>query len=682
MVTTPSGTTPVQTTAVQPTLSVQEAPVAGAVGIIGLGSRGIGVLERLVTLAALPDRAGRRLVVEVVDPDGTGVGIHAVDQPDHLLLNTVCAQVSLFPEEATVGAAVGDRGPNLYEWVTARGLKVAEDGHTLGTEGRPVRPDDFLPRRVLGEYLRWFLRRLLDRVPANVELRFHRATATGLTTGPDDSRLITLDSGETLRVDTVFLTTGHTPPAAPDPGAPGATRRIHEIYPPADAFAAVTAGQTLALGGTGLSAMDVLASLTVGRGGRYEAVDGGLRYLPSGREPSVLLFSRTGIPFRARPADNRTGGPYRPVLFTPQTLDRLRAAGAGSPLDLHGDVLPLIRAEMRSAFHRLGAALAGGADAERTLTERLRAAADAGTLDDELNALDVEHAERFGHFDPQELLFPDSAEFDSADAYRKWYEERLRSDLVEARLGLGGSPVKAGLEVLRDLRDVVRHAVDFGGLDEHSHDEFYGSFTATLNRSVTGPQLDRHEELLALLEAGIVSVPFGPAPRVEWDGTVWRISSTRLGTGHEAPADWLAYATSGQPDVEATGSPLLAGLVASGRIRRHRPGALSSRGVDITADQHPVAADGRPDRKVRVLGPLCEGATFYNHYVPSPGGRNRALADADRCVTAVLAELDAATPTATPIETRTAIPAAPETPTATPNAAETPTEIITRSPAQ
>jgi uncharacterized NAD(P)/FAD-binding protein YdhS len=625
------------------TTSPQRTRAAGTVGIIGLGSRGIGVLERLVTLAARPDWAGRRLVVEVVDPDGTGVGIHAVDQPDHLLLNTVCAQVSLFPEEATVGAAVGDQGPNLYEWVTARGLKVAADGYALGTEGRPVRPDDYLPRRVLGEYLDWFLRRLLDRVPDHVEIRFHRAEATGLSAGPDDSRRITLDTGETLRVDTVFLTTGHTPPAAPDPGAPGASRRIHAIYPPAAAFADVTAGQTVALGGTGLSAMDVLASLTLGRGGRYEAIDDGLRYLPSGREPRILLFSRTGIPFRARPATNRTGGPYEPVVLTPEALDRLRSARDDRALDLHGDLLPLIRAEMRIAFHRRGAALARGTDAEHTLTARLRAAADAGSLDAELSALDLEHAERFGHFDPQELLFPDSAEFDSGDAYRKWYEERLRSDLVEARLGLEGSPTKAGLEVLRDLREVVRYAVDFGGLDENSHDEFYGSFTATLNRSVTGPQLDRHDELLALLEAGIVSVPFGPAPRVEWDGTVWRISSTRLGTPHSAPADWLAYATSGQPDVEATGSPLLADLMASGRIRRHRPGASSSRGVDITADQHPVTADGRPDRKVRVLGPLCEGATFYNHYVPSPGGRNRALADADRCAAAALAELAAVT---------------------------------------
>lgn len=203
--------------------------------------------------------------------------------------------------------------------------------------------------------------------------------------------------------------------------------------------------QTVALGGTGLSAMDVLASLTLGRGGRYEAIDDGLRYLPSGREPRILLFSRTGIPFRARPATNRTGGPYEPVVLTHQALDRLRSARDDRALDLHGDLLPLIRTEMRIAFHRRGAALARGTDAEHTLTARLRTAADEGSLDAELGALDVEHAERFGHFDPQELLFPDSAEFDSADAYRKWYEERLRSDLVEARLGLEGSPTKAAI---------------------------------------------------------------------------------------------------------------------------------------------------------------------------------------------------------------------------------------------
>jgi len=36
-----------------------------------------------------------------------------------------------------------------------------------------------------------------------------------------------------------------------------------------------------------------------------------------------------------------------------------------------------------------------------------------------------------------------------------------------------------------------------------------------------------------------------------------------------------------------------------------------------------------------VLGPLCEGATFYNNLVPSPGAYSRPLFDAHRCVKAM-----------------------------------------------
>jgi hypothetical protein len=35
---------------------------------------------------------------------------------------------------------------------------------------------------------------------------------------------------------------------------------------------------------------------------------------------------------------------------------------------------------------------------------------------------------------------------------------------------------------------------------------------------------------------------------------------------------------------------------------------------------------------VWVLGPLLEGTTFYNHYVPSPRAPSRALQEAHDCV--------------------------------------------------
>ena len=624
-----------------PTLPLR-APLAAATGVavIGLGSRGIGVLERLITHTSRPEWERRPLTVDLVDPACDGTGLHTPDQPDHLLLNTVCSQVSLFPEEPTVGEAVGDSGPTLYEWVRSLNLRIADDGFTLQTEGRETRPDDYLPRRILGAYLSWFLQRTLHRAPDHLNIRLHPALAVAVDTDPDDPgrRTVTLDNGTVLRSHHVFLTTGHTPPP-PAPDGPGEHRRIRSPYPPAEQFAGVTAGQTIALAGTGLSGMDALAALTVGRGGRHTP---DRRYVPSGREPHIVLFSRTGLPFRARPHANRDA-PFEPLVLTRAGIDRLRSASADGTLGLHGDLVPLISTEMRIAFHRRCAHLEGTATAtERTLTD---ATAD-GTLDAALDRLDAQHALPYGRFVPERVLFPGPGPLATSGAQQAHYVAALRADLDEATAGLGASPLKSALEVLRDQRDIIRYAVDFAGLDEKSHDEFYGAFTAVLNRSVTGPQLDRHRELLALIDAGVVEVPLGPEPDVRWDDAAgsWRLASTRLTAGHTVHADWLCHATSGQPDIDRTGSALLNHLRVTGRLRRHRPDAPHSRGVDITREQHPVGRDGSVDTRLWILGPLTEGATFYNHYVPSPGGPNRALLDADRSVRAALDQARAQEP--------------------------------------
>ncbi|MDI3423949.1 FAD/NAD(P)-binding protein [Streptomyces luteolus] len=631
------------------TSPVRHRTPATAVSIIGLGSRGIGVLERLITHTSHPDWQRRPLTVDLVDPGCDGTGLHTPDQPDHLLLNTVCSQVSLFPEEATVGDAVGDRGPNLYEWVRELQLRLADDGFTLQTEGREIRPDDYLPRRILGSYLSWFLQRTLRRAPDHLNIRLHPATALTLDADPgeQDLRVITLDNGTVLRSHHVFLTTGHTP-EPPAPRAPGEDRRIRSPYPPAEQFADVAPEHTIALAGTGLSGMDALAALTVGRGGRH--ADGA--YEPSGREPRIVLFSRTGLPFRARPHNNRDGA-FEPLALTRARIDRLRTGSTDGTLSLHGDLVPLICAEMRIAFHRRCAHLAGAAAATE---QTLRDAARDGTLDAALDVLDGRHAQTYGQFVPERVLFPGPGPLDTSAAHQDHYTAALRADLDEANAGLGASPLKSALEVLRDQRDIIRYAVDFAGLDEKSHDEFYGAFTAVLNRSVTGPQLDRHRELLALIDAGVVEIPLGPEPEVVRDETagVWRLASTRLTTGHTVHADWLCHATSGQPDIDRTGSALLNHLRDTGRLRRHRPDAPHSRGVDLTRAQHPVGRDTTVDTRLWILGPLTEGATFYNHYVPSPGGPNRALLDADRSVRALLATARTQEP-----RIRGAAPAAP-----------------------
>jgi biotin carboxylase len=590
-----------------------------SVAIVGLGSRGLGVLERVITLAP----QGSRVRVEVIDPRCDGAGVHHLDQPDYLLLNTTCAQVSLFPDRLSVGDTTGEPGPSLHDWVTARGLRIGQDGFTVSTTGREIRPTDFLPRRVLGEYLGWFSHTIRQRAPERVTITPHRAEAAGLDEDGDEL-VITLSTNEVIRARHAFLTTGYTPNTTR-----AEPRRVSDPYPVPDTMDDIRPGETVAMAGFGLSSMDLISALTVGRGGRFAEPEDEPRYLPSGAEPVILLYSRTGIPCRARPKVVEFGEPYQPLVFTAENIDRIRAGGTG-PLDFDRDVLPLVLNEIRAAYRRCEARLAGRA---RQLDEAFATTTDLTALLDELDA-------KHGPVDAA-ALFDGSAEMplDSSLTYQKWLADVIRADLAEGLLGFTGSPVKAGLDILRALRDTFRYVVDFGGLTPESLDAYTAHTIPALNRAVVGPQFERHTELLALIAAGIVAAPFGPAPAVRRNERTggWTVSSTTLAEPCTREVDWLVSAHVDLPAVTTSASPLLRALSARGWIRPHRPESRLVHGIDIDPDQHPIRGNGEVERRIWVLGPLCEGATFYNNLVPSPSVYSRPIADAHRCVTAMYA---------------------------------------------
>src|SRR5580692_11303602 len=335
-----------------------------SVAIIGFGSRGLGVLERIVALARASDAATDEhpVTVHIIDPAGTGAGVHGTAQPDYLLLNTTCGQISMFPDRLSVGAQTAARGPSLYDWAVARGLRLAPDGFSVGTTGRELRPTDFLPRRVLGEYLAWFSAHLRKQMPTSVRLVTHRTEAVDITKpNGSEAMVIALADGSSVPADHAFLTTGYTGNAAPHIDA-----LISEPYPLPERLAAIAPGQSVAVGGFGLSAMDVISCLTAGRGGRYRRDQGDPEYLPSGAGPRIVMYSRSGVPCRARPLVTRFEISYDPLVFTPASVDarRDRRGGPAAPLDFDADVLPLILTEMRIAYRRAQARCAG-ADAEQ-----------------------------------------------------------------------------------------------------------------------------------------------------------------------------------------------------------------------------------------------------------------------------------------------------------------------------
>ena len=123
--------------------------------------------------------------------------------------------------------------------------------------GREITGDDYLPRRLMGEYLQWFYTTLVASAPAKVEIVHHHTAAVNIVSRGERERVL-LANGEYLDVDHVILTSGHTDNVEPE----ASPALIPRPYPVDRYTKAIPRGATVAVEGMGLVATDVVIALT------------------------------------------------------------------------------------------------------------------------------------------------------------------------------------------------------------------------------------------------------------------------------------------------------------------------------------------------------------------------------------------------------------------------------------
>ena len=600
------------------------------VAIVGMGAWGLCVLERTISRARLSHHPIR---VHAIESGVLGGAAYGPGQPDYLVLNNACGQLSLYasPDSAvTPGYSL-----SLFEWACSRGYRWVGDECRIGEGGRPITAGDYLPRRLMGEYLTWFYETAIRELPPNLEfVRYHSAAVDIVAEGADRERVVLAD-GRSVVVHHVVLTSGHTPNQEPQSQA--GEVEFRPAYPIERLAESPAPGETVAVSGMGLVGYDVMAALTTGRGGTFRDTDERKVYLPSGREPVILLYSRSGMPYCAKSV---TGvdptGDYRPVVCTPEAFAAIRGdeRTPRRKVDLRREVLPLLLAEMRARYYVQAAGVSGGPVYAQRTRDRLARAWQDGTFDEATDELGIRH----GMFDPTEHVFPgEDGQYPSSTDYQKHFYAMVEDDLDEALLAWG-SPVKAAQEVLRILRDDIRSIIEFGGLSLESYVDFKHNVKGRINRLEAGPPLVRSQQLLALMDAGVVQVPFGPDPELQAtaNGQV-QISSTQLDIPHTATVSSVIRGHLDMPSLANSASPLLARLYGQGRLTELRYGTTAVGSVALSEDFHPSDTDGRVQRNISVLGVLTEGARYFTHYLPSPRSRIRAVLDAQACIEAIIA---------------------------------------------
>lgn len=272
------------------------------VAIVGFGPRGFGCLERLALEVAKHGVGLPPISVTAHDPQphpGAGPP-YDPQQPEWLLLNFSAVNVDIWSDDHDL--LPRDQRPNFLEWL-GRNHAAWALAHA------------FVPRRLLGSYLRDSFASLHAALPAGLAFRHVRGEVVdvefsggGWAIRHDDPAL---DMGG---VDQVMVATGHGTwsgnqafdswsrelPEAPD------TRRIPGVYPVEEQLSreVVPHGAMVGVRGFALTAIDAMLTLTVGRGGTFEEEGGS--HIPryrgqGGDEVTLVPFCRTGLPPLAKP---------------------------------------------------------------------------------------------------------------------------------------------------------------------------------------------------------------------------------------------------------------------------------------------------------------------------------------------------------------------------------------------
>jgi hypothetical protein len=655
--------------------------------VVGAGPRGLSVLERICANERIAP-THRTLTLHVVDPAAPGAGaVWRAEQSRHLLMNTVASQVTVYTDDSARIEGPIEPGPSLYEWareLAALAVLTKDGTETFGTgtegtgtdvydaatleEARRLGPDSYPSRAFYGRYLHDSFQRVVARAPAHITVRVHRSRAVamadthGVPGGPQGVRL---EDGTRLNhLDGVVLAQGHVPARLTAREARTASlARIHNlryITPanPADLdLSGIEPGEHVLLRGLGLNFFDHMALFTAGRGGVFERRDGRLVYRASGREPKLCASSRRGVPYHAR-GENQKGayGRHLPQLLTPEFIARLRAgnldgersemgvppAGGWGRVNFARDLWPLISREVESVYYgTLLDSLGRGAEREEFTTRYLAEAeeADRAAL---VASYGIEEPRRW---DWEKLSRPyGERRFTGRDDFRAWLLRHLEQDVAEARAGNVDGPLKAALDVLRDLRNEVRLAVDHGGLEGNSHrDDLEGWYTPLNGFLSIGPPVSRIEEMIALIEAGVLEVT-GPGTQIRLDAAAPSfVAASETVPGPPVRATVLIEARLPEPDLRRTEDPLLLHLLGTDQAAPYRIAgscgtSYETGGLAVTERPYRVVdGRGRPHPRRFAYGVPTESVHWVTAAGIRPGVDSVTLGDSDAIARALCA---------------------------------------------
>lgn len=593
------------------------------IAIVGAGPRGTSALERVCSSAPSILDSNISLEVYIIDPSPPGPGsVWNTRQSPLLLMNSVASQVTGYPDKSVEIAGPKPPGLNLYQWAVTKQLHLG--------------PNDYPTRVQHGQYWEWIFEKTEHEKPRNISIQVRSAFAVSLDNVPDNGQTLTLSTGDTLHgLSAVILAQGHLQ-SQPDTEQrcfiDHASQHNLRYIPPANPadinLSTIPKKSKVLLRGLGLCFFDYMALLTEGRGGTYTRTSRGLRYHPSNEEPYLYAFSRLGLPLHARA--NNAKGPdmhHTPLVLTEDIIQSFRdRAGSHDAPNFRKEVWPLIAMEVEVVSYEC-ILKELNLDRPDFRVRFLATPYDRSQASRILDDFDIPVDRRWSW----DLISRPYSQhtFATAREWTDWLLEYLREDVRQAALGNVESPLKAALDVLRDLRNAIRDIVDYDGLSGVSRRDDLDNWYTPLNYYLSiGPPRQRTEQTIALIEAGILHV-LGPETDVQIEERGWTARCPGI-PSDAASFTTLTEARMSKPILRQTTDKLLVHLLNTGQCRPHTVDGYETGGLDVTRDSYRlIDAEGRAHERRFAIGVPTKGVHWVTTAVARPGANSVMLRETD-----------------------------------------------------
>ena len=519
------------------------------VAIIGVGPRGLAAAERLAHHAAQTDIAIALTCIDTTAQFGAGPN-YDPGQPDLNRLNIALRSIDI-PCPRYKGAL-----PLSFEqWLE----------HHVGVTD----PEYYPARAELGNYLhqRWQMLAKTSPDPLSIKTVNTRVKEIVATKGAWE---LVCDPIALGPFDTVLLTLGHqtTTDAQIEKWRTHATASGAVLMPAYPSAAIVENAHgwkdtTVAIRGLGLSTIDVVRLLTLGQGGRFQTGPNGLIYQPSGNEPHAIVpFSRDGIPPAPKPASAELDAGYdlgeQAEAHFVDAVSNIVANSLDHPLERICDTVLDLSSPVCARFELPREAVA--------------------------TWLAVERAPNAHH-----------------RADRRAVRKIIAHHLAMAEGKTAPSPGYLVGQIWRKLQTALRRA--FNPLTAHpTIAEEIVRFDEGMKRFSYGPPPRAMHEILALIDAGLLDLRAVNDPDIVAVENGWRLSTDVT----DRVVTVMIDAVLPPPDLEATSTPLIAGLRAAGLVSP----AGAKLGTLARPDGTVVDTAGRDVGGLTVLGRLATGSVI------------------------------------------------------------------------